>query len=285
MLLRSVEYTRPESVADAVAALASTPGARALAGGQSLINVLKHRVADVELLVDVGRLEELQGIDVAADGSARLGAGVTYRELAAHEGLAAAHPTIARVAAHTADEQVRSRGTLGGNLCYNDPGSNFPPLAVALGATCHVAGPGGSRDVAAGDFFTGHFQVALGPGELLHGVTVPALDGAGVGFQSVAIAEDSWALARAAAWVRSDGTIEDLRVVLGCIGPTPVRATAMEDRVRGGPATVDAVSAAAEAATEGIDPPSDAHASGAYRRDMTGVVARRAVLEAMLKGD
>jgi carbon-monoxide dehydrogenase medium subunit len=175
MLLRNVDYLRPADIAEAVAALADHEGARPLAGGQSLINVLKHRAAEVELLVDVGRLEELRALDVRPDGSAEVGAAVTYEELEHSDELRGAHPKLAEVAAHTVDVQVRSRGTLGGNACYNDPSSNFPPLLVALGATMRVAGPGGEREVPAEEFFTGAYRTALGHGELLRSIVLPAL--------------------------------------------------------------------------------------------------------------
>jgi carbon-monoxide dehydrogenase medium subunit len=275
---------RPVSVEEAVQALAGADGARVLAGGQSLINVLKHRVAQVDLLVDISRLDELRFVDVDADGSVELGAATTYDELDRSAELRAAHPKIAEVAAGTVDQQVRCRGTVGGNTCFNDPASNFPPRWVALGATLNVAGPDGPRSVPAEAFFLGHYRVALRPGELLRSISIPARGGAGVGYASLQLAKDSWALARAVAWVRSNGTIEDARIVLGCVGPVPVRATAMEERLRGSAADPDAVRAAAAAAAEGIDPPSDAHAGGDYRRDMACVMAGRAVNEAMAGG-
>lgn len=284
MLLRSVEYVRPGSVEEAVQALAGADGARVLAGGQSLINVLKHRVAQVDLLVDVSRLDELRFVDVDADGSVELGAATTYDELDRSAELRAVHPKIAEVAAGTVDQQVRCRGTVGGNTCFNDPASNFPPLWLALGATLNVAGPDGPRSVPAEAFFLGHYRVALRPGELLRSISIPARGGAGVGYATLQLAKDSWALARAVAWVRSNGTIEDVRIVLGCVGPVPVRATAMEERLRGSAADPEAVRAAAGAAAEGIDPPSDAHAGGDYRRDMACVMAGRAVNEAMAGG-
>lgn len=285
MLLRTVDYLRPVGIADAVAALNDNEAARPLAGGQSLINVLKHRAAEVGLLVDVGRLEELRGLEVRPDGSAEVGAAVTYDELERAADLREAHAKLCEVAAHTVDQQVRCRGTLGGNACYNDPASNFPPLLVALGATMRVTGPRGDREVPAGGFFTGAYRTALGRGELLRSIVLPALGpGEGVGYASVLVARDSWAIARAAAFVRSNGAIEDARVVLGCVSPRPLRATGMEQRLRGQDASAETVRAAADAAAEGIDPPSDAHASGGYRRRMSPVVARRAVVEAIGQG-
>jgi carbon-monoxide dehydrogenase medium subunit len=284
MLLRSVEYLRPATVAEAVQALREDEGARVLAGGQSLLNVLKHRVAAVDLLVDVSRLDELRTITVRPDGAAEIGAAATYDEIDRHPELRAAQQTVSEVANGLVDQQVRCRGTIGGNACYNDPSSNYPPLLVALGATMVVAGPGGDREIPADDFFMSSYKVALGPGELLRSIVLPPLGDAGVGYNSVQVARDGWAIARAAVHLRSNGTVQDARVVLGCVAGRPVRATAVEERLRGAEPTPEAVKAAAASAVEGIDPPSDAHASSAYRRDLTRVVVGRAVLEATGQG-
>jgi aerobic carbon-monoxide dehydrogenase medium subunit len=280
MLLAETAYVRPETLPEAVEALAGNAGARPLAGGQSLINILKHRAASVDLLVDISRLEELRAVRPGDGGALEIGAGVTYAELEGSEAVRASHPVVARVAAETVDRQVRNRGTLGGNACFADPASNFPPLLVALGATMNVTGPDGERAVAAEDFFVGAYATALGPGELLRSVSLSALDGAGTGYRSLLLARDSWALARAAAFVRANGTVQDIRVVLGCVAGAPVRASALEERLRGREPTAAAVAEAAALAGEGLDPPSDVHATGSYRRDMACVMARRAVLEA-----
>jgi aerobic carbon-monoxide dehydrogenase medium subunit len=280
MLLAATDYVRPDTLADAVAALSGNANARPLAGGQSLINVLKHRAASVDLLVDISRLEELRGVSAGADGSLEIGAGVTYAELERSDAVLSSHPVVAEVAAGTVDRQVRNRGTIGGNACFADPASNYPPLLVALGATMNTTGPNGDRTLPAQQFFVGAWRTALEQGELLRSVTLPALSGAGTGYKSLQLAQDSWALARAAAYVRSNGSIEDIRVVLGCVAGTPVRATAMEDKLRGQAASADAIREAAQAAGEGLEPPSDVHATGDYRRDMACVMAGRAVLSA-----
>jgi len=283
MLLAATDYVRPTSVEDALDALGRR-GARALAGGQTLINVLKHRAASVELLVDVSRLAELRQIDVRADGSATIGAATTYRELERSAELRAAQPVVCEIAEGTVDRQVRARGTIGGNACFADPASNYPPLLVALEATMEIAGPGGRRTVPASEFFTGIWRTAVGAGELLVSITLPPLGSAGVGYSSLQLAEDSWALARAAAWVRVGTHIEAARVVLGCVAGTPVRAAATERQLVGAAPTVEAVAAAAAAASDGLEPPSDAHASGGYRREMASVMAKRALLAALALG-
>jgi carbon-monoxide dehydrogenase medium subunit len=281
MLLAATEYVRPASVEEALDALGANAGARVLAGGQTLINVLKHRAASVALLVDVSRLAELRFIDVRPDGSATIGAATTYAELERSAELRAAQPVIGEVAAGAVDRQVRARGTIGGNACFADPASNYPPLLVALDASMEIAGPGARRSVPAAEFFLGLYRTAVGPGELLTAITLPPLSGAGVGYRSLQIAADSWALARAVAWVRGSATIEAARVVLGCVAGTPVRAAATEALLVGGPASAEAVSAAAAAAGEGLEPPSDVHASGGYRREMAAVMAKRALLDAI----
>ena len=285
MLLENVEYTRPESVADALAALASNDGAALLAGGQSLLNVLKNRVASVEVLVDIARLPELRGIERRADGSLEIGACVTYDELDRSAEVREGHSALADVAAHIEDQQIRNRGTIGGNCCLGDPTNNLPPLLIALGATMNIEGPSGPRGVPAEDFFFTFFQTAVEQGEILRSITVPALGArAGVGYQSLAVGGDSKALVRASAYVRANGTIEEARVVLAVVGPRPLRHRAMEERLRGVAPTAEAIAAASEAIGEDLEPPSDAHASADYRRRMARVLARRAVGEAIEMG-
>jgi carbon-monoxide dehydrogenase medium subunit len=281
MLLAPVDYYRPDTVAEALEALSSTEGARPLAGGQSLISILKLRATTVDLLVDISRLDELRSITVGEDGSVTVGAGVTYDEMATSPELHHAYPRLSEVAAHTVDAQVRNRGTFGGNLCHNDPINNFPPVVVALDAVMHVTGSKGDRDIAASDFFTGYFTNALGTDELLTSVTLPALNGRRIGYQEIEIGE---AAARAVAVVSTaNGNIESAAVALGCL-PIPVRRPDVEAALAGAPATADAVAEATAGAGAGIDPLSDADASADYRIAMAPVVAKRAVLEAIEGG-
>jgi carbon-monoxide dehydrogenase medium subunit len=278
MLLAPVDYYRPDSVSEAVAALADHANSRVLAGGQSLISILKLRAASVDLLVDVSRLEELRSISVGDDGSLRIGAAVTYDEMATSPDVAAAMPALGRVAAHTVDPQVRNRGTFGGNLCHNDPINNFPPLAVALGATMHATGPDGDREIEADDFFTGYFSNALDAAEVLTSVSLPALDGRVIGYQEIEIGE---AASRAVAVIGADnGSITDARVVIGCL-PVPTRREEVEAQLLGSSPTQEAVEEATAGAGEGLDPLTDPDASAEYRKAMASVVAKRAVLEAL----
>jgi carbon-monoxide dehydrogenase medium subunit len=286
MLLESVEYIRPATVDEALEALRSRDGAAPLAGGQSLINVLKNRVASVELLVDISRLEELRSISVAGDGTLEVGACVTYDELDRSPEVRAGHELLASVAGRIEDQQIRNRGTIGGNCCLSDPTNNLPPLLVALGATMNVVGTGGARQVPAEDFFHGYFSTALEAGELLRSISIPALAAdAGAGYNSLTVGGDSKAISRAAAYVRVGDTIEEARVVLAVVGPRPIRHSGMEERLRGSPATAESVNAASEAiAGDGLEPVADAHGSADYRRKMARVVARRAVHEALARG-
>jgi aerobic carbon-monoxide dehydrogenase medium subunit len=286
MLLESVEYTRPGSVDEALEALRSTEDAAPLAGGQSLVNVLKNRVASVELLVDISRLEELRRIEVGGDGGLEIGACVTYDELDRSLEVRRGHELLADVAGHIEDQQIRNRGTIGGNCCLGDPTNNLPPLLMALGATMNVQGASGVRQVPADDFFFGYFSTAVEDGELLRSISVPALGDAGAGYNSLAVGGDSKAIARAAALVRGNGTIEEARVVLAVVGPRPLRHTGMEERLRGRPATVESVDEASAAVGDGddLEPVSDAHGTADYRHKMARVVAKRAAHEAIARG-
>src|SRR5881409_1398543 len=171
MLLREVEYARPASVQEALRLLSEHDGARALAGGQTLINVMKARAASPDVLVDLHDLEELRGIELGADGMLELGAMTTYAEIIA-SAEARARPILGEVCAQIADVQVRNRGTVGGNVCSNDPTNHLPPLMVAIGASMHIAGQDGERSVTAEEFFLGVYMTAVGPGELLTKISV-----------------------------------------------------------------------------------------------------------------
>ena len=285
MLLESVAYTRPHTVEEALAELAANDGAAVLAGGQSLLNVLKNRVASVETLVDISRLAELRGIAVGPDGSLEIGACVTYDELDRSPDVRLRHAILAEVAGHIEDQQIRNRGTIGGNCCLGDPTNNLPPLLIAMGATMTIQGPSGTREVAAEDFFFAFFSTAVAQGEILRHIAIPAIaDGAGVGYVSLPVGGDAKAIVRAAAYVRANGTIADARVALAVVGPRPIRHTAMEDRLRGSSVSPESLALAAEAIGEDLDPVSDAHASAGYRREMARVVARRAVADAIERG-
>ena len=266
MLLAPVEYARPSSLAEAVRLLGAHDGARPLAGGQTLTNVMKARAAAPDVLVDLNGLAELRAISRAADGGLELGAMATLAELIRSSDVAEARPIVAEVASQIADVQVRNRGTIGGNICSNDPTNHLPPLMAALGATMTIRGADGERTVDADDFFLGVYMTAVEPGELLTTVAVPAAGEARDGFASVTIGEDGTCIVNAAATVQ-DG---QARIALGCVAAVPTLLTSAPDEA--------AVRRAVQAAE--LDPPSDVHASADYRRHLAEVVAVRAVAEA-----
>ena len=264
MLLREVEYARPASIPEALRLLAAHDGARALAGGQTLINVMKARAASPDVLVDLSDLQELRGIELSQDGTVEIGAMTTYADII-DSAEARARPILGEVCAQIADVQVRNRGTIGGNVCSNDPTNHLPPVLVATGATMTIAGQNSERAVPAEEFFLGVYMTAAGPGELLTKISVPP--GKQDGFASVAIGADGTCIVNAAASL--DGG--SLRVAIGCVAAVPVV-------VRPESADPDAVKTAVRGAE--LDPPSDVHASADYRRHLAEVLAARAVEQA-----
>ncbi|MFN2467657.1 MAG: xanthine dehydrogenase family protein subunit M [Gaiellaceae bacterium] len=267
MLLKPVRYVRPATVEAAVASLGEDENARALAGGQTLLNVMKLRAAAPDVLVDLAGIAELRTIGRGEAGELVLGATVTYADVIASADVHQARPVLARVCGQIADVQVRNLGTVGGNVCASDPTNHLPPLMVSLGASMTIAGPEGERTVPAEDFFLGVYFTAVSPGELLTAVRIPPATG-GDGFASVTIGREGTCIVNAAASVDGGGP----KVALGCVAAVPelVRPTATdEEEVR------EAVRAA------GLDPPSDVHASAEYRRHLAEVLAVRAVREAV----
>jgi carbon-monoxide dehydrogenase medium subunit len=262
LLLREVEYAKPSSVAEALTILAADDGARALAGGQTLINVMKARAASPDVLVDLNGLDELKGIELGADGTLSIGPMTTYAELI-DSAEARARPILAEVCSQIADVQVRNRGTIGGNLCSNDPTNHLPPLMAAVGAKLTITGSRGERTVPAADFFLGVYMTAVGQGELLTRISVPA--GKRDGFAAVTLGVEGTCIVNAAA--SADGA---LRIALGCVDAVPVLVEAdSPDTVREG------VRAAR------LQPPDDVHASSTYRAHLAEVLAERAARQAV----
>jgi carbon-monoxide dehydrogenase medium subunit len=275
MLLREVEYARPASVEEAISLLQTYDGARPLAGGQTLVNVMKARAASPDVLVDLGALDELRTIGFS-DGTLRIGSMVTYAQLAASSEVEVARPILGEVAATIGDVQVRNRGTIGGNVCVSDPTNHLPPLLVALDAVFTIRGQDGERTVPADEFFLGVYMTAVGEGELLTAVNVPPSNDAGDGFAGLTIGKHGTYIVNAAATVTADGA----RIAIGCVAGVPARATQMEERLRDGDFSEDAVRAAAEGLGASLDPPSDVHGSADFRRHVAEVSAVRAVLQA-----
>ncbi len=263
MLLREVGYARPASLGEALETLAADDGARALAGGQTLVNVMKMRAGSPDVLVYLADLQELKGIELGADGTLDIGAMTTYTELI-ESSEARARPILGEVCAQIADVQVRNRGTVGGNACTNDPTNHLPPVFAALGAEFVVRGQGGERVVPAADFFLGVYMTAAAQDELLTRIRVPA--GRRDGFAAVTLGVDGTCIVSAAAALNGG-----VSLAIGCVDAVPVR---LEPESTDPEAVREAVRAAK------LDPPSDVHASSDYRRHLAEVLAVRAVQQA-----
>ncbi|MFG2958176.1 FAD binding domain-containing protein [Streptomyces sp. NPDC048291] len=280
MIPPAFEYTRPADVGEAVRALADAgEEAKVLAGGQSLLPLLRLRLAFPELVVDVGRIPELRGIHEDGDTLA-IGALTTHHDVL-HDPLVRRHAgLLAAATATVADPAVRHRGTLGGSLAHADPAGDLPAVALALDAELVVTGPGGRRTIPAREFFVDYLQSALAPDELLVEVRIPKTDGWGFHYEKFQRVAQSWAVVGVAALVRrTDRGITEARIGLTNMGSTPLRAAAAERALSGadGPR---AVARAAEAAAEGTRPAQDLSGSPEYREHLARVLTRRAVLTA-----
>ncbi|MEU6196268.1 xanthine dehydrogenase family protein subunit M [Streptomyces sp. NPDC047061] len=280
MIPPEFEYARPASVDEAVRALADAgEEAKVLAGGQSLLPLLRLRLAFPELVVDVGRIPELRG--VREDGDTLVIGALTTHHDVIRDPLVRRHAgLLAQATATVADPAVRHRGTLGGSLAHADPAGDLPAVALALDAELVAEGPGGRRTIPAGEFFVDYLQSALAPDELLVEVRIPKTDGWGFHYEKFQRVAQAWAIVGVAALVRrADGHIAEARIGLTNMGSTPLRAGAAEQALSGadGPG---AVARAAEAAAEGTRPARDLSASPDYREHLARVLTRRAVLAA-----
>lgn len=279
MIPAAFDYVRPSTVDDAVQALATAgEDAKVLAGGQSLLPMLRLRLAYPETLIDLGRVEALHG--VRDDGDALVIGAMTTHDEVMKSALVQAHaPLIAQAAATVGDRQVRHLGTFGGSLAHADPAGDLPVVALTLDATMTVQGPSGERSVAARDFFLDYLTTALEPGEVLVAVRIPKL-GAGwaTHYEKLNRVAQAWAIVGVAAAVRrSNGSIAEARVGLTNMGSTPLRATAVEQALSGASASSSAVRSAAALAADGTNPPSDLAGQADYRAHLAGVLTARAV--------
>jgi carbon-monoxide dehydrogenase medium subunit len=274
----SFDYQRPSTVDEAVRALAAAgDDAKVLAGGQSLIPMLRLRLSAPAVLVDLGDLADLRGIREDGDGLL-IGAMTRHADVLANPLVRRYVPLLAQATATVADRQVRHLGTLGGSLAHADPAGDLPAVAVALDATMEIAGPDGRRSVPAGDFFVDYLTTALGPADVLVGVRFPSHEGWGTHYEKFQRVAQAWALVGVAATVRREnGTIAAARVALTNMGPVPVRARAVEDALTGADAGTDAIAAAAALAGDGTRPASDLAASAEYRAHLAAVLTGRAV--------
>ena len=281
MIPAAFDYHAPTTVEEALQLLATSgDDVKILAGGQSLIPVLRLRLAAPDVMIDLGRITELRGI--RDDGSALVIGAMTPHSEVASSPLVRQHATVLAEAAETvADPQVRHRGTFGGALAHADPAGDLPAPVLALGAELEIAGPGGRRTVPAAEFFEGLFATAIGEDEILTQVRVPKHTGWGGHYEKFTRVAQQWSIVAVAAAVRAEGgSIAEARVALTNMGAVPIRAHAVEQALQGQPATAQSVAAACAAAAEGTDPPTDLNGDADYRRHLAGVLTRRAVLAA-----
>ncbi|HEU4511841.1 MAG TPA: xanthine dehydrogenase family protein subunit M [Nocardioidaceae bacterium] len=285
MIPAQFDYVAPATVEEALQALAEGgDDAKVLAGGQSLLPVLRMRLNAPSLVVDLGRIESLRG--VRDDGDAIvIGAMTTHAEVL-RDPLVNEHAALlTKAVEQLADPQVRHRGTFGGALAHADPAGDLGAPALALGATFTVVGASGTRTVEADDFFQGLLTTAIEEGELLTEVRIPKYTGWGAHYEKFVRVHHQWPIIAVAAAVKvahtdAGATITEARVGLTNMGMTPLRARSVEAALAGQPATDEAVRAAAASAAEGTHPPSDLNGDSDYRRHLATVLTRRAVLAA-----
>ncbi|HTW17158.1 MAG TPA: xanthine dehydrogenase family protein subunit M [Nocardioides sp.] len=281
MIPAPFDYVAPTSVEEALTALSQHgDDAKIIAGGQSLLPVLRMRLNAPEMVIDLGRIPSLRG--VREDGDAIVIGAMTPHSVVGADPLVAQHAALISAAVeHLADAQVRHRGTFGGALAHADPAGDLGAPALALEATFVIAGPGGTRTVAADDFFVDLFETAIGDDEILTEVRIPKRTGWGAHYEKFVRVAHQWPIVAVAAAVRVEsGRIAEARVGLTNMGSTPLRARAVEEALTGQPLSEDAVRTAAERAAEGTNPPSDLNGDADYRRHLARVLTRRAVLAA-----
>ena len=281
MIPAQFDYLAPTSVEEALAALAEHGDeAKILAGGQSLLPVLRMRLNAPEFVIDLGRIDSLRGI--RDDGDAIVIGAMTTHADVFHDPLVREHAAVLTEAIEQlADPQVRHRGTFGGALAHADPAGDLGAPVLALGATFTIAGQGGTRTVEADDFFEDLFTTAVQEGELLTEIRIPKYTGWGGHYEKFVRVAHQWPIVAVAAAVKVDGgTITEARVGLTNMGSPPRRARSVEQALAGQPATDEAVRAAAASAAEGTNPPSDLNGDADYRRHLATVLTRRAVLAA-----
>jgi len=280
MISAKFDYVRPSSLDEAVRELASGDEAKAIAGGQSLLPLLRLRLAYPEKLVDLGGLDSLRGVRDAGP-ALEIGALTTYYDVV-RDPLVRAHcGLLAQAAATIADPAVRHRGTIGGGIAHADPAGDLPAVITALDATLVAVGPSGTREIKPGDFFADFLTTTLAPGEILTSVRVPKLDGWGYRYEKFNVTAQAWALVGVAAVARrANGHVAEARVGLTNMGTVPVRARGVEAAAAGAEASAAALAAAAAHADEGTSPPSDLRADADYRRHLARVLTGRALAAA-----
>jgi carbon-monoxide dehydrogenase medium subunit len=270
------DYVAPDSLDEALQALAGGgPDAKVLAGGHSLLPLMKLRLAAPTLLVDIRKVPGLRGVH-RENGQWRIGAMTRHADLQGNADLGA----VSTAAGLIADQQVRNRGTIGGSLAHGDPASDLPTVLLACEGSITVTGSSGTREVAGADLFQDYLTTAVGDGEVVTEVRIPSFDGWGSSYLKFTRRAEDWAMVAVCALVKKapDGSFEDVRIGLTNMASTPLRASAAEAALRGKGA--DAIADAAEQAAEGTDPPGDLNATPDYKRHLARVLTRRALEEA-----
>jgi len=280
MIPAAFDYHAPTSVEEALQLLGSSGDVKVLAGGQSLIPVLKLRLAAPEVIVDLGRIESLRGIR-EEDDAIVVGAMTSHDDVARSSTVATHALLLSKAVQTVADPAVRHRGTFGGALAHADPAGDLLAPALALDASFVIAGPAGTRTVPAADFFQDLFTTAIAEGEILTEVRVPKHTGWGAHYEKFTRVAQQWSIVAVAATVRVEGgTIAQARVALTNMGSVPIRASATEQALQGVAVDASAIAAAVADIAEGTRPPSDLNGDSDYRRHLASVLARRSVLAA-----
>jgi carbon-monoxide dehydrogenase medium subunit len=278
MITAPFDYEAPESLDEAIRMLHENgEDAKLLAGGHSLLPLMKLRIARPSVLIDLRRIPGLHGIE-QRNGGWRIGPMTRHADLQDTTELG----VVARAASLIADQQVRNRGTIGGSLAHGDPASDLPAVLLALEGGVTARGPDGERTIEASELFRDYMTTSLAPDEVITDVQLPALDGYGFGYQKFTRRAEDWAMVGVCALVSraADGTCDDVRIGLTNMGATPLRVTAAEDALRGGALDDGSIAAAAEQAAEGTDPPGDLNATPEYKRHLARVLTKRALEEA-----
>jgi len=279
MITAPFDYEAPESLEEAVRMLHENgEDAKLLAGGHSLLPLMKVRLAAPTILIDLRKVPGLDHVQ-QDDGGWRIGAMTRHAQLQDTSELG----VVSRAASLIADQQVRNRGTIGGSLAHADPASDLPMVLLALDGEVTARGPNGERTIAAADLFQDYMTTSLAHDEVITEIRLPDVGTYGFGYQKFARRAEDWAMVGACALVSRapDGTCDDVRIGLTHMAATPLRATAAEDALRGGQLDDNSIAAAAERAAEGTDPPGDLNATPDYKRHLARVLTRRALEEAV----
>jgi aerobic carbon-monoxide dehydrogenase medium subunit len=271
------DYVAPQSLDEAISLLSQGgEDAKLLAGGHSLLPLMKLRLAAPTLLVSLGKVPGLTGVE-GSNGGVSIGAMTRHSELAGHSELG----VTAHAAGLIADQQVRNRGTIGGSIAHGDSAGDLPTVFLAAEGTAVARGPSGEREIQATEMFQDYLTTAVAPDEVITAIRMPSLEGFGWGYEKFVRRSEDWAMVGVCALVKSNGgTAEDVRVSLTHMGTTPLRATATEDALRGQSLSPESIAQAAEQAAEGTDPPGDVNATPDYKRHLARVLTKRALMAA-----